>query len=125
MIWKRWSIWVVLAVTLGGGWLEYGTVKTWADDTEDQVTFTELDQMLFDARQAFRQKRFDVAITTCEKILRKYPDQITALKIMGSGYYMLEEYDRARHVWKRALEVAPDDPDIPKYMQRLPEPGGD
>ncbi len=40
---------------------------------------------------------------------------------MGSGYYMLDEYERARHVWKRALEVAPDDPDIPQYMDRLPE----
>jgi len=80
-----------------------------------------MDQMLFDARQAFKQQRFDAAITTCEKIIRKDPDNLTALKIMGSGYFMINEYARARHVWKRALEVAPDDPDIPKYMARLPE----
>jgi len=85
------------------------------------TSFSETDQLLFTARQAFHEKKFDVAITTCEKILRKDENNLAALKIMGSGYYMLEEYDRARHVWARALEVSPDDPDIPKYMARLPK----
>ncbi len=111
----------MLLLALGGTWLAGGPVKAWADELQDQVAFTEMDQMIFDARQAFKQRRFDVTITTCEKILRKDPNQLTALKMMGSGYYMLDEYDRARHVWERALEVAPDDPDIPKYMERLPE----
>jgi tetratricopeptide (TPR) repeat protein len=112
---------VVLVVSVGDGWLAGRPVRAWADDAGSQETFSDLDQMLFDARQAFKERRFDVAITTCEKILRKNPDQLTALKIMGSGYYMLNEYARARHVWQRALEVAPDDPDIPRYMERLPE----
>jgi len=112
---KRWVLGILLAIVMGPG-------KIWADDTIEQVAFTDMDQMLFDARQAFRQRHYDVAITTCEKILRKDPDQIAALKIMGSGYYMLEEYERARHVWTYALQIAPDDPDIPQYMKRLPEP---
>ena len=111
----------MLIVALSGPWFAEGRSLAWADGTQDPVTFTDLDQMIFTAQQAFRQRRFDVAITTCEKILRGNPDQITALKIMGSGYYMIDEYDRARHVWERALEVAPDDPDVPQYLARLPE----
>jgi len=95
-----------------------------AQETTD-TSFSETDQLLFTARQAFHQRKFDVAITTCEKILRKDENNLSALKIMGSGYFMLEEYDRARHVWQRALEVAPDDPDIPKYIARLPQPAAD
>nr|AEQ20590.1 tetratricopeptide repeat domain protein [uncultured bacterium CSLF42] len=83
--------------------------------------FTDIDQLVFDARRAFQQRQFDAAITTCEKILQKDPGHLIALKIMGSGYFMLEDYDRARHVWERALELAPEDPDIPKYMARLPQ----
>jgi tetratricopeptide (TPR) repeat protein len=115
----RGSLWILLALAVFCAGVARGPARVWAED--DATAFSDVDQMLFDARQAFKQKRFDVAITTCEKILRKDPDQITALKIMGSGYYMLEQYDRARHVWKRGLEVAPDDPDIPKYLAKLPD----
>jgi tetratricopeptide (TPR) repeat protein len=117
----KYPLWAVVIVAMGGTWLACGPARAWADDTQDSVTFTDMDQMIFDARQAFKERRFDVAITTCEKILRKDPNNLTALKMMGSGYFMIDEYDRARHVWQRALEVAPDDPDIPKYMERLPE----
>jgi Tfp pilus assembly protein PilF len=116
----KYALGIALLAGLAGPWV-IGTGTACADELQDQVAFTDMDQMIFDARQAFKQKQFDVAITTCEKILRKDPNQITALKMMGSGYFMLEQYDRARHVWERALEVAPDDPDIPKYMERLPE----
>ena len=120
MIRKRWIAGVVMTAAIGSAWVARHPGRVRADDTTDQVAFTDMDQMLFDARRAFKERRFDVAITTCEKILRKEPDQIAALKIMGSGYYMLQEYERARHVWTYALQIAPDDPDIPKYMERLP-----
>jgi tetratricopeptide (TPR) repeat protein len=122
MIRKRWVIGVTLMVALGGAWVARHPMKLRADDTTDGVKFSDLDQKLFDARRAFKERRFDVAITTCEKILQKNPDQLDALKIMGSGYYMIEEYERARRVWTYALQIAPSDPDIPKYMARLPEP---
>ncbi len=65
MMWKRWNIGVVLIVAVGGAWLACGPARVWADNAQDEVTFTDMDQMIFDARQAFRQRRFDVAITTC------------------------------------------------------------
>ena len=85
---------VVLAVVVSGGWFVAGPRSAWAEGS-DQATFSDMDQMLFDARQAFKQQRFDAAITTCEKIIRKDPDNLTALKIMGSGYFMINEYARA------------------------------
>ena len=97
-----------------------GPVQLGAEEDGDSVAFTDMDQMIFDARQAMRQKHYDVAILTCEKIIKKEPTQMTALKIMGSAYYLLDEPERARHVWEYALQVDPDDSDIPKFLAKLP-----
>jgi Tfp pilus assembly protein PilF len=96
-----------------------GPARSIAEENGDSAAFTDMDQMLFDARQAVKQSRYDVAILTCEKILRQDAAQMTALKIMGSAYYLLDEPERARHVWEYALKIDPDDPDIPKFLARL------
>jgi Tfp pilus assembly protein PilF len=89
----------------------------------DSVVFTDMDQLFFDARQAIKQNHYDVAVQTCEKILHKDAKNMTALKIMGSAYYLMNAPERARHVWEYALQIDPNDPDIPEYLARLSRSG--
>jgi Tfp pilus assembly protein PilF len=93
-----------------------------ADQTSDAVVFTDTDQLIFDARQAIRQEHYDVAIHSCERIIQKDPKNMTALKIMGSAYALLNEPARSRHVFEYALQIDPEDPDIPKFLENLPSP---
>jgi Tfp pilus assembly protein PilF len=109
-------LFLVLGLT---GYFLFRPVFSGAQEDGDSVAFTDMDQMIFDARQAFRQGHYDEAIVTCEKIIRKDPNQMTALKIMGSSYALLDEPDRARHVFEYALKINPDDPDIPKFLAHL------
>lgn len=83
------------------------------------VSFVELDQQVFTARQAIVQGRYDVAITTCERILQKDARNLEALKIMGSAYYLLDDRARAGHAWRRALEIDPNDRGIPEFLARM------
>ena len=113
----------ILPLIIGlAGSLIMGPVHSSPPEEGDSVAFTDMDQMLFDARRAIKQGHYDVAIQTCEKILHKDAKQMTALKIMGSAYYLMNEPDRARHVWEYALQIDPEDPDIPTYLSRLPPP---
>ena len=98
-----------------------GPARSGAEDNGDSVAFTDMDQLLFDARQAFRQGRYDVAIHACEKMTRKDPHNMTAFKIMGSAYALLDEPERSRRVFEYALTIDPSDPDIPKFLARLPK----
>jgi len=120
----RRAITILLFITGLAGSLALMPGLSRADEDGNSVAFTDMDQMIFDARQAFRQGRYDAAILTCEKMIRKDSSQMTAFKIMGSSYALLGEPDRARHVFEEALKINPDDPDIPKFLARLPSPDG-
>ena len=118
---ERWVSSLLVVVGLSSiGML--GPVRFAAGDDGDSVAFTDMDQMVFDARQAVRQGRYDVAIHTCEQIIQKDPKNMTALKIMGSAYALLDEPDRSRHVFEYALQIDPNDSEIPKFLAKLPDP---
>jgi len=60
--------------------------------------FSPIDQKVFDARQAILEGKYDVAIKKCQDILDLNPNDITALKIMGSAFFLLDDHTRARNV---------------------------
>jgi Tfp pilus assembly protein PilF len=113
--WPVWALAGTCALSLPA-WTETPITEA------NEVSFSAQDQMVFNARQAMKQGRYDIAIQTCHKILRQDPESITALKIMGSAYYLMDEHERARKVWTRALEINPDDAEIAKYLSKLRSP---
>jgi tetratricopeptide (TPR) repeat protein len=81
--------------------------------------FTPIDQKIFDARQAILEGRYDVAIKKCQDILDINPNDITALKIMGSAFFLLDDHIRARKLWTKILDIDPSDKEIPEFLKQL------
>jgi tetratricopeptide (TPR) repeat protein len=81
--------------------------------------FTPVDQKIFDARQAILEGKYDVAIRKCQDILDFNPNDVTALKIMGSAFFLLDDHVRARKLWSRVLDIDPADKEIPEFLKQL------
>lgn len=81
--------------------------------------FSPVDQKIFDARQGILEGKYDVAIRKCQDILDFNPNDVTALKIMGSAFFLLDDHARARKLWERVLEIDPTDKEIPEFLKQL------
>jgi len=81
--------------------------------------FSPIDQKVFDARQAILEGKYDVSIKKCQDILDISPNDITALKIMGSAFFLLDDHTRARKLWTRVLDIDPNDKEIPEFLKQL------
>ena len=81
--------------------------------------FSPVDQKVFDARQAILEGKYDVAIKKCQDILDINPNDVTALKIMGSAFFLLDDHIRARKLWSKVLEVDANDKEIPEFLKQL------
>ncbi len=81
--------------------------------------FSPIDQKVFDARQAILEGKYDVSIKKCQDILDLNPNDVTALKIMGSAFFLLDDHTRARKLWVHVLEIDPNDKEIPEFLKQL------
>ena len=63
--------------------------------------------------------KFYLAVRELEDTLKLEPEDIIALKRLGSTYLQLKDYARAREAWEKALKLAPDDTQLKEYMQAL------
>ena len=77
------------------------------------------DQKVNQAMNRFRDKKYDESVKLFEEVLELEPDNITALKRMGSAYYMLNRMEQAGKVWKRALELDPKDDKIREMLNKI------
>jgi tetratricopeptide (TPR) repeat protein len=81
--------------------------------------FTPIDQKVFDARQAILEGKYDVAIKKTQDILDINPNDVTALKIMGSAFFLLDDHVRARKLWNQVLDIDSSDKEIPEFLKQL------
>ena len=65
--------------------------------------------------------KFYLAVKELEGVLRLEPDDVTALKRVGSAYLQLKDYRQARSSWQRALRLSPGDEQLPEYLKALEE----
>jgi tetratricopeptide (TPR) repeat protein len=63
--------------------------------------------------------RYHQAIDALNDILQLEPEDLLALKRLGSAYYSLGLPDKARKAWQDALALAPDDPQLKKFLRKL------
>jgi tetratricopeptide (TPR) repeat protein len=84
---------------------------------EGPEQFTWIDQKIFDARQSVYDGKYDQAIRRSQDVLDLEPNNITALQIMGSAFYMMEQKDKAIAVWKRVLELDPNNRAVKEFLQ--------
>ncbi|NTU62727.1 MAG: hypothetical protein HGB05_04830, partial [Chloroflexi bacterium] len=63
--------------------------------------------------------KYDAAVRRAQDVLDLEPNNVTALQIMGSAFFLMEQKDKAMVVWKRALEIDPTNRAIKDFMQSL------
>jgi tetratricopeptide (TPR) repeat protein len=86
---------------------------------EDMVGFTIIDQKIYDARQAIIEGKYDQALIKCQEVLNLEPQNVTALEIMGSSFFMMDQPDKARQAWMKVLEIDPTNKVIPQFINQL------
>jgi tetratricopeptide (TPR) repeat protein len=86
---------------------------------EDVVGFTIIDQKVYDARQAIIEGKYDQALIKCQEILNLEPNNVTALEIMGSSFFMMDQPDKARATWMKVMELDPTNKVIPQFLEQL------
>ncbi|OGS24611.1 MAG: hypothetical protein A2297_08500 [Elusimicrobia bacterium RIFOXYB2_FULL_48_7] len=81
--------------------------------------WTIIEKKVYDARQAVVDAKYDQALMKTQEILNLEPNNVTALEIMGSAFFMMNQPDRAREVWKRALELDPGNQVLQDFIDEL------
>jgi len=86
---------------------------------EGPEQFTWIDQKVFDARQSVYDGHYDSAVRRAQDVLDLEPNNVTALEIMGSAFFLMEQKDKAMAVWRRVLELDPSNRAVRDFMQSL------
>src|SRR3989344_4630063 len=82
--------------------------------------FSYIDQKLYDALQSIYDAKYDKAIILLQEVLDLDPQNVEALKRLGSCFFFIEQKDKAKEVWQKALEMDPSDTVIQQYIQQIP-----
>jgi tetratricopeptide (TPR) repeat protein len=88
---------------------------------EEVVGFTIIDQKVYDARQAIIEGKYDEALMKCQEVLNLEPENLTALEIMGSAFFMMDQPERAKEIWMKVLELDPTNKVVPEFLNQLPK----
>lgn len=86
---------------------------------EGPEIFTFIDQKIYDARQAIYDSKYDLALRRAADVLDLEPQNLRALEIMGSAFFLMEEKDKARRVWKKVLELDPGNEIVANFLKQL------
>ena len=62
--------------------------------------------------------KYHTAVLALDEILALDPENLTALKRLGSAYYSLGRMDKARAAWTAALRLAPGDKTLKKFIAK-------
>ncbi|MFQ3675856.1 MAG: hypothetical protein SNJ64_04870, partial [Endomicrobiia bacterium] len=86
---------------------------------DDISGWTIIDKKIYEAREDILNGRYTDAIRRCQEILNLEPKNITALEIMGSAFFMMNEPEKAKRVWTKVLELDPANKVIRQFLQEL------
>ncbi len=76
-----------------------------------------VEQKLYVALKNIYSARYDIAIMECQDVLELEPENVLAMTRLGSAYYALGNRDKAIEIWKRALEIDPNNKDILDFLE--------
>jgi tetratricopeptide (TPR) repeat protein len=86
---------------------------------EGPEQFTWVDQKTFDARQSIYDGHYDAAVRRAQDVLDLEPNNVTALEIMGSAFFLMEQKDKAIAVWRRVLELDPNNASVREFLKSI------
>ena len=86
---------------------------------EGPEIFTYIDQRTYDARAAIYEGKYDLAMKRAQDILELEPNNETALEIMGSSFYLMDQKDKAKAIWEKVLEINPNNAMVKNFMKQV------
>ncbi|MDE2489828.1 MAG: PorV/PorQ family protein [Elusimicrobia bacterium] len=86
---------------------------------EGPEQFTLIDQKIFDARQAIYDGHYDDAVRRAQDVLDLEPNNVTALEVMGSAFFLMDQKDKAVAIWKRVLQLDPNNKAVLQFLQSV------
>lgn len=63
--------------------------------------------------------KFYLAVKELQSVLKLEPDDVVALKRLGSAHLQLKDYAQAKSTWQKALRIAPEDEQLKEYIDAL------
>ena len=82
--------------------------------------FSYIDQKLYDALQSIYDAKYDKSIILLQEVLDLDPQNVEAMKRLGSCFYLIEQKDKAKEIWEKVLELDPSDKVIAQYLKQIP-----
>lgn len=93
---------------------------TLTEKYKDEISgWTIIDKKIYEAREDILNGRYTDAIRRSQEILNLEPKNITALEIMGSAFFMMNEPEKAKKVWLKVLEYDPTNKVIQQFLREL------
>jgi tetratricopeptide (TPR) repeat protein len=86
---------------------------------EGPEIFTLIDQKIYDARQAIYEGKYDVALRRAQDVLDLEPNNETALEIMGSAFYLMDQKAKAKSTWEKVLEINPNNKLVKQFLEQV------
>ncbi len=86
---------------------------------EGPEIFTLVDQKIYDARQAVYEGKYDVALRRAQDILDLEPNNETALEIMGSAFFLMDQKEKAKAIWEKVLEINPNNRMVRQFLDQI------
>jgi len=86
---------------------------------EGPEIFTYIDQRTYDARQAIYDGKYDLAMKRAQDILDLEPNNETALEIMGSSFYLMDQKEKAKVIWERVIEINPNNTMVKNFLKQV------
>lgn len=86
---------------------------------EGPEIFTYIDQRTYDARQAIYDGKYDLAMRRAQDILDLEPNNETALEIMGSAFYLMDQKEKAKVIWEKVVEINPNNSIVKNFLRQV------
>ena len=96
-----------------------GRISELTKKPEGPQIFTYVDQKTYDSRQAIYEGKYDLAMKRSQDILDLEPNNETALEIMGSAFYLMDQPEKARVIWERVLDINPNNKMVKKFLRQI------
>jgi tetratricopeptide (TPR) repeat protein len=77
-----------------------------------------IEQKLVAALNHIYDGKYDCAIVECNEVLELEPENILALKRLGSSYYALGKEQQAKRIWRQAQRLAPKDEELKMFLKQ-------
>jgi len=96
-----------------------GNVSEQTRKPEGPEIFTYIDQRTYDARQSIYDGKYDLAMKRAQDILDLEPNNETALEIMGSSFFLMDQKEKAKVIWEKVLEINPNNAIIKNFLKQV------